>query len=126
MTLTNVQEQISSIGFNLELCRIVFSGSEELGASRSRTWTELVDKIEKINNVEVNIVQVKASQDEEALLNKVILELGSLEGEEKQVAEFLLIRLKKLKVIKEMKVHQVDFHGVHWRHSLRMCESQHK
>lgn len=64
--LTKVQERVSLISFNLELCRLIFF-DYEFRAPLSKTWTELVDKIDEINSIEAKIVQEKAFQDEEAL-----------------------------------------------------------
>ncbi|XP_024376121.1 light-sensor Protein kinase isoform X1 [Physcomitrium patens] len=95
--LTKVQERVSSISFNLELCRLSFF-DYEFKAPLSKTWAKLVDEIEEINSIEAKIVQEKAFQDEETLLKKVDLDLKSLNGEEKELAYILLERLESTSI----------------------------
>lgn len=90
MTLTNVVEHVSSIEFNLELCRVVFD--KEYGANESLTL------VVEINSVEVEIVKNKASVDVETLLVKVTLELNSLKGRERDLGGYLLQRLLRIQV----------------------------
>ena len=87
MTLTNVSEYVSSLGFNLELCRaafsVVFTGSERL----------TLGEVGNIHKVEVEIVEKKASVDVQSLLRKVTRELNSLREENRELATYLHQRL---------------------------------
>ncbi|KAG0610046.1 hypothetical protein M758_7G034700 [Ceratodon purpureus] len=89
MTLSNVSEYVSSLGFNLELCKIAFREETLPGPGHCLTSAEVGD----INAAEVEAVTVKAARDQEALLQKVTLELHSLEGENRELAIILQQRL---------------------------------
>ena len=73
MTLTNVAEHVSFIGFNLELCKVALC-KERVG---SETLT--LDEVVNISNAEVEIVREKASVDSQTLLAR-LKSLRSLRG----------------------------------------------
>jgi serine/threonine protein kinase len=92
MTLTNISEYVSSIGFNLELCRIAFcKNCAAIGLT--------LDEVDGISKGEVEIVEKKASIDVDALFDKVLLIMPSLSHENKDLAIYLLRRLKRVKPI---------------------------
>lgn len=78
------------------MCRLVFSNCD-WKVPPSKSWIEFIEKIEKINNIEVDCVYKRVFEDEEALRKKVVLELKSLYGKEHELACFLLERLERLK-----------------------------
>ncbi|KAG0582750.1 hypothetical protein M758_3G084400 [Ceratodon purpureus] len=90
MTLTNVSEYVSSVGFKLELCRIALCAA---------TGSLTVDQVDVINKAEVELVKKKASMDADNLLEKVILELNILRGEMRDLANYLLERMEGIKPI---------------------------
>ncbi|KAG0590699.1 hypothetical protein KC19_1G120600 [Ceratodon purpureus] len=90
MTSTNVAEHVSSIAFNLELCKGAFF--QESNATASLSLHQVMD----IHNAEVVLVKRFASADLENLLEKVTLELNSLKGEERDLASYLLQRLLRV------------------------------
>lgn len=90
MTLTNVAKHVSSIVFNLELCRVAFD--KEYGAIESLT----LDKVVEINSAKVEIIKNKASIDVETLLARMALELNSLKGGERDLGGYLFQRLLKV------------------------------
>lgn len=71
MTLTNVSEYVSSLGFNLELCRVAFCKD---CAATGLT----VDEVDDINRGEVEVVEKNASADVDTLVDKVVLTMPSL------------------------------------------------
>ncbi|KAG0566068.1 hypothetical protein KC19_7G035900 [Ceratodon purpureus] len=89
MTLSNVSEYVSSLGFNLELCKIAFCKETVQGPGHCLTSAE----VGHINEAEVEAMKVKAARDQETLLQKVTLELHSLEGENRELAIILQQRL---------------------------------
>ncbi|KAG0569469.1 hypothetical protein KC19_6G092800 [Ceratodon purpureus] len=88
MTMTNVSQYVSSLGFNLELCRVAFcvdfAVSECLLSS---------DEVADINKTEADIVEKKASADKDLLLEKVTETLISSHGEDRDLASYLLQRV---------------------------------
>jgi hypothetical protein len=90
MTLTNVSQYVSFLGLNLEFCRIAFC--KECAATGGLT----LDQVEDIKQIEVEIVNKRASTDVAALLAKVTSNLNNLRGDEKDLASFLLQRLMQL------------------------------
>ena len=92
MTLSNVSEYVSSIGFNLELCRVAFC--KDCAASGLT-----LDEVDDINRSEVEIVEKKASTDADTLFDKVLVVMPSLSHENKDMAIYLLQRLKRVKAI---------------------------
>lgn len=99
MTLTNVTEYVASIGFNLELCRVAFC--KERGATGCSTGRLTLDQVMAINDDEVRIVKEKALVDGETLFSKVLCALNqkSLSAEEKDLAIYLLQRLRKVEAV---------------------------
>ena len=99
MTLTNVSEYVASIGFNLELCRVAFC--KERGATGCSTGRLTLDQVMAINDDEVRIVKEKALVDGDALFSKVLCDLTqkSLSTEEKDLAIYLLQRLKNVQAV---------------------------
>ncbi|KAG0609141.1 hypothetical protein M758_8G161200 [Ceratodon purpureus] len=95
MTLTNVSEYVSSMGFNLELCKIAFCKS--CAASGSLT----LDQIEVICKDEAEVVKRNASIDVDTLFAKVIYDLTekTLSSDQNDLAIYLLQRLKRAKPI---------------------------
>ncbi|KAG0602655.1 hypothetical protein M758_10G030800 [Ceratodon purpureus] len=91
MTLANVPEYVSSIGFNLELCRVAFCQEYTDAESLS------LDQVDGINNDEVGLVGKKASVDLNILIDKVLLEMLSLSNERKDLATYVLRRLRAIK-----------------------------
>ena len=96
MTLTNVFDYVSSIGFNLELCRVV-SCKECATASECLT----LDQVADIHKNEIEVVNKKASVDVDALVAKVIhgLTEKSFNSEDNDLAAYLLQRLHGVKPI---------------------------
>lgn len=92
MTLTNVSKYISSIGFQLELCR--FSFCKECVATRTVT----LDQVDDINKTEIKIVESNASIDMVAIRSKLISELEALPTIDKNLATYLLHRLFKVQL----------------------------
>jgi len=87
MTLTNVLEFVSSMGFHLELCR--FALSKDCEALRGLNLDQVANISKNVNE----IVKTKASIDKEDLLKKISLALPSLHGDKKDLASYLLQRL---------------------------------
>ncbi|KAG0629585.1 hypothetical protein M758_1G114900 [Ceratodon purpureus] len=113
MTSTNVAEHVSSIAFNLELCKVAFFQESNATASLSLhqvIYMEIHNEVEvvkttaslslhqvmDIHNAEVEVVKGFASADLENLLIKVTLELNSLKGEQRDMASYLLQRLLRV------------------------------
>ncbi|KAG0613255.1 hypothetical protein M758_6G088400 [Ceratodon purpureus] len=90
MTLTNVSQYVSSLGFNLELCRIAFR--VDFGVSGCLLSS---DEVADINKTEADIVEKKASADTKLLLEKVTQTLNSLYGEDRDLASYLLRKLMR-------------------------------
>jgi len=90
MTLTNMSEHVSSMGFELELYKIIFSNSNQRLSST---------EIHAVRRAEVKLVEEKASRDKETLLEKVKAELGFLSGEERVLHSFLLEKLNPVSKI---------------------------
>ncbi|KAG0600810.1 hypothetical protein M758_11G061900 [Ceratodon purpureus] len=90
MTRTNVSEYVSSLGFNLELCRIAFS--EEFVETESLTF----DQVDNIYCDEAAMVRMKASADAWNLLARLTLQLSSLKGGERDLATYVLQRLLRM------------------------------
>jgi tRNA A-37 threonylcarbamoyl transferase component Bud32 len=90
MTLANVGEYVSSLGFNLELCRVA------LGKDHAATGSLTLEEVGKINKDEVEIVEKKALIDRESLLKRVTLELDSSKAENGDLARYLLHRVVKV------------------------------
>ncbi|KAG0608927.1 hypothetical protein M758_8G143900 [Ceratodon purpureus] len=90
MTLTNMSEYVSSLGFNLELCRVtlckVWSGTRSL----------TLDEVDEINRNEVETVKLKALVDKDVLVTKVILSLHTLVDGDRDLAIFLLQSLLRI------------------------------
>ncbi|KAG0587877.1 hypothetical protein KC19_2G198300 [Ceratodon purpureus] len=89
MTLANVAEYVSSLGFNLELCRIALSKKHTTGSLTS-------DEVDKLNKDETEIVEKKALVDAESLLKEATLELNSSKAEDCNLAKYLLHRLVRV------------------------------
>lgn len=94
MTLTNVSEYVSSMGFNLELCRLALN-CKDCAASGSLTMDQVAD----IHRDEVEVVEKKASADLNALFEKVLVKLNSFNKETRDLATYLLQRLKRVKQV---------------------------
>ena len=92
MTSTNVSEYVSSLGFNLELCRSAFN-VESTGSKRLT-----LGEVGNIHKVEVEIVEKKASVDVESLLRKVTRELNSLCGEDRELATYVHQRFLRVEL----------------------------
>ncbi|KAG0564885.1 hypothetical protein KC19_8G147700 [Ceratodon purpureus] len=90
MTLTNMSEYVSSLGFNLELCRVTLC--EVWSGTRSLT----LDEVDDINRNEVETVKLKALVDVDALLTKVILSLHTLVDGDRDLAVYLLQSLLRI------------------------------
>ena len=90
MTLANVAEYVSSLGFNLELCRVALSKVHAAIGSLT------LDEVVKISKDEAEIVVTKAIIDAESLLKKSTLELNSLKAEDSNLAKYLLHRLVRV------------------------------
>ncbi|KAG0610867.1 hypothetical protein M758_7G098000 [Ceratodon purpureus] len=99
MTLTNVWEYVASVGFHMELCRVAFC--MECAATGGLT----VNEVEEIHKAEVEVVKKKASADVDTLFEKVILEMPSLSSENKDLACYLIQRLKQVKPIPASGLH---------------------
>ncbi|KAG0623935.1 hypothetical protein M758_3G212700 [Ceratodon purpureus] len=87
MTLSDVGEYVSSLGFNLELCRVVFREGQCGAMHCGLTLVE----VDGINKAEVESVKQKASMDKDSILKKVTLELDSSD-----LAKYLLQRLVRV------------------------------
>ncbi|KAG0554668.1 hypothetical protein KC19_12G109800 [Ceratodon purpureus] len=101
MTMTNTSEYVSSLGWNVELCKVACEGFlEERGGSGSFTAVELQRftwaKLDEMYKIEVVIVKKQAEEDLVTLRDKVTAELTFLEGETKDVAIYLLQILLKV------------------------------
>ncbi|KAG0600101.1 hypothetical protein M758_11G007200 [Ceratodon purpureus] len=114
MTMTNTSEYVSSLGFNVELCKLICEGflEEREGPGSSTTVglqgriskreAEIVGKMRKLRKVstwadldnmyrtEVEIVKVRAEVDLLTLSHDVTSELSSLKGEARDLAIYLL------------------------------------
>ncbi|KAG0586936.1 hypothetical protein KC19_2G128900 [Ceratodon purpureus] len=90
MTLANVAEYVSSLGFNLELCRVALS------KVHAATGSLTLDEVVKIGKDEAGIVETKAVIDAESLLKKATLELNSLKAEDSNLAKYLLHKLVRV------------------------------
>jgi hypothetical protein len=90
MTLTIVSEYVSSLGFNLELCKVAFMNQ---AFSRFLTLVE----VGNIGKAQAEIVEEKALKDVNTLIAKVTLELNSLSGVNRDLAGYLLHRLLRIK-----------------------------
>lgn len=88
--LTNMSEHVTSLGFELELYRIIFSNSN---------WRLTSTEIYNVKRAEVEVVKDKASLDKETLLERVKAELGFLSGEERELSSFLLEKLNPVSKI---------------------------
>lgn len=82
MTLTNVSKYVSSLGFNLELCRVAFCS--DMTATGSLTS----DHVDDIYRAGAEMVKMKASVDVKTLLEKVILEQNSLSVKNRDLATY--------------------------------------
>jgi hypothetical protein len=101
MTLTGMSEYVSSLGFNVELCRIAFAKecaalskepaahSKESSVIQGPTSVELAD----INKTEAEIVKIRASVDYDTLSREVRMGSTSFCSETKDLAFYLLQRL---------------------------------
>ena len=93
--LTDMSEHVSAVGFNLELCAIVFDpDSRKWEASEpSLIFLELVDQM---NKDEVDTVRKRASQDKKALMERVEALSQSIKArpEDRELASRLLKRLQ--------------------------------
>ncbi|KAG0580357.1 hypothetical protein KC19_4G167800 [Ceratodon purpureus] len=90
MALTNVSEYVSSVGFNLELCKVAFR--KVCAATAPLT----LDEVDGIYRGEVEIVETKASADVDVLFDQLILKMPSLSDENKDLATYLLQRLRRV------------------------------
>ncbi|KAG0569471.1 hypothetical protein KC19_6G093000 [Ceratodon purpureus] len=90
MTLTNVSQYVSSLGFNLELCRVAFCADFAVSGCLLSS-----DEVADINKTEADIVEKKALADKDLLLEKVTQTLISSHGEERDLASSLLRRLMR-------------------------------
>ena len=99
MTLTNVWEYVASVGFHMELCRVALC--MECAATGGLTLNE----VEEIHKAEVEVVKKKAFADVDTLFEKVILEMPSLSSENKDLACYLIQRLKQVKPIPASGLH---------------------
>ncbi|KAG0598533.1 hypothetical protein M758_12G082100 [Ceratodon purpureus] len=91
--LCNVSEHVSSIGFDLELCKIVFSNvGKDRGASESSLSPEEIDEVAKRG---VETVRREALADNRALLERVEARCQSSESsrEERVLGKRLLAAL---------------------------------
>lgn len=88
VTLTNVSEYVSSLGFNVELCGIAIS---KVYAGDTRGLH--MDELDNMNKTEVEIVKLKASSDFENLFESVKKDRDSSTGEKRQLANYLCQKL---------------------------------
>ncbi|KAG0585644.1 hypothetical protein KC19_2G027100 [Ceratodon purpureus] len=90
--LTNVSKHISSLGFNLELCKVVFSTRENVSTAPILT----VGQIASISEAETKIVEEKATLDQMRLVNDVnaLIHSGKLGSKNLQLVKFVLNRLQ--------------------------------
>ncbi|KAG0625084.1 hypothetical protein M758_2G026500 [Ceratodon purpureus] len=90
--LTNVSKHISSLGFNLELCKVVFSTRENVSTAPILT----VGQIASISEAETKIVEEKATLDQMRLVNDVnaLIQSGKLGSKNLQLVKFVLNRLQ--------------------------------
>lgn len=89
MTLANVPEYVSSLGFNLELCKAACSKQGESASLR------LVDVHGKFD-AEFQIVKVKASEDLAILRSKVLKMHTQSGGDDEKLMSQLQIRLSRM------------------------------
>ena len=89
MTLANVPEYVSSLGFNLELCKAACSKQGESASLR------LVDVHGKFD-AEFQIVKVKASEDLAILRSKVLKMHTQSGGDDEELLSHLQIRLSRM------------------------------
>ncbi|KAG0624568.1 hypothetical protein M758_3G257300 [Ceratodon purpureus] len=97
VTLSNVSEHISFIGFNLMLWTVHFSELTQLRGRRSLTLTQ----VDGIFKAEVEVVKVKASLDRETMLTNLhdVLQTRKPSSTDYQLAVLLLGRLDKSKKV---------------------------
>ena len=86
MTLANVPEYVSSLGFNLELCKAACSKQGEV-------FEISVDDLHGKSEAEFQIVKVKASEDLEKLRSKVLKMQNQSGGDDEELRSQLQIRL---------------------------------
>jgi hypothetical protein len=86
MTLANVPEYVSSLGFNLELCKAACSKQGEV-------FEISVDDLHGKSEAEFQIVKVKASEDLEKLRSKVLEMQNQSGGDDEELRSQLQIRL---------------------------------
>jgi serine/threonine protein kinase len=89
MTLANVPEYVSSLGFNLELCKAACS---KQGESASLRLVDVHGKFE----AEFQIVKVKASEDLAMLRSKVQKMHTQSGGDDEELRSHLQIRLSRM------------------------------
>lgn len=87
MTLTNMSEYVSSLGFNLELCRIAVSN-----VCAGETEIPKVDELDNMNKTEAEIVKLKVLLDSENLSQLVKKERDS-STDNTELANILLQKL---------------------------------
>lgn len=92
MTLTNVSEYISSLGFNLELCKRDFI--EYCTPLQCLTCK----KVNDLYKTEVKIVEKKALVDVNTLIQNVTSKMNALHGENRDLASYLVQRLLRFKI----------------------------
>ncbi|KAG0569169.1 hypothetical protein KC19_6G070600 [Ceratodon purpureus] len=87
LTMTNVSELVSSVGFNLELMRIAYTLAERF----------CLADVDGVYNTEVQSVKEKASSDVRTLSTSLnaVLRSGKSSISEQQLAAFILDRLHK-------------------------------
>ncbi|KAG0613258.1 hypothetical protein M758_6G088700 [Ceratodon purpureus] len=90
MTLTNASQYVSSLGFNLELCKVAFCVDFAVSGCLLSS-----DEVADINKTEADIVEKKASADKDLLLEKVTQTLISSQGEDRDLASYLNRRLMR-------------------------------
>ncbi|KAG0554679.1 hypothetical protein KC19_12G110000 [Ceratodon purpureus] len=98
MTMTNTSEYVSSLGCNVEICKVACEGFlEERGGTENFTAVELQRftwaELDKMYKKEVGIVKKKAEEDLVTLRDKATAEL---DGERDKVAKYLLRLLSKV------------------------------
>ncbi|KAG0555862.1 hypothetical protein KC19_11G008900 [Ceratodon purpureus] len=114
MTMTNTSEYVSSLGFNVELCKLICEGflgerqgpgsstTVELQGRISKTEAEIVGEMRKVRKgftwadldnmyrTEAEIVKVRAEVDLRTLSRDVTSELSSLKDDKQLQATYLL------------------------------------
>jgi hypothetical protein len=96
LTLANMCEHVTLLGFNLELCRVVFLvNNDEWTATQKRT----VDEVAQMSELEVKTVKTGADRDMKILLKMLedakMSPSGKSRGEDVLLATVLLERLKR-------------------------------